>query len=125
MSNIVRLTATNGDPVEFVDSVIGQGAMKDVYFSPNKDYVVAFFRDPQDRNARERLEDIVGRYREGIYGREGGEYWKSLFCWPTHILEYEGKLGLVAPTYQKHFFFQYGSVNNDILGIRGNEKEGK
>ncbi len=125
MSNIVKLKATNGDAIEFVDTVIGQGAMKDVYFSPNKDYVVAFFRDPQDQNARERLEDIVGRYRDGIFGREGGAYWQSLFCWPTHILEHEGKLGLVAPTYQNHFFFKYGSVNNDILGIRGNEKEGK
>ena len=36
---IVKLTATDGSPVEFVDEVIGSGAMKDVYFSPDKSYV--------------------------------------------------------------------------------------
>jgi len=125
MSETIHLKATDGTSVSYINTLIGQGAMKDVYFSPDKSYVVAFFRDPQDRNARERLEDIVGRYQEGIFGKEGGDYWKNLFCWPTHILEHEGKLGLVIPTYQPHFFFKYGSVNNDILGIRGNEKEGK
>ena len=36
---IVKLTATDGSPVEFVDEVIGSGAMKDVYFSPDKSYL--------------------------------------------------------------------------------------
>ena len=40
---IVKLTATDGSPVEFVDEVIGSGAMKDVYFSPDKSYVIGFF----------------------------------------------------------------------------------
>ncbi|WP_290088486.1 hypothetical protein [uncultured Duncaniella sp.] len=42
---IVKLTATDGSPVEFVDEVIGSGAMKDVYFSPDKSYVVTRVRD--------------------------------------------------------------------------------
>ena len=29
-----------------------QGGMKDVYFAPDKSYVVAFFRDNQDMNRR-------------------------------------------------------------------------
>jgi DNA-binding helix-hairpin-helix protein with protein kinase domain len=41
------------------------------------------------------------------------------------MLEHEGKLGLVAPTYAKHFFFEYGSKHNDMLQIKGKEKEGK
>jgi serine/threonine protein kinase len=40
-------------------------------------------------------------------------------------VEHKGLLGLKAPTYPKHFFFQHGSRNNDTLGIKGKEKEGK
>lgn len=125
MIDTYKVTASDGTEIEFVDELIGQGGMKDVFFSPDKSYVVGFYRTPQDQNARERLENIVGKYRDGIYGKAGGEYWKDLFCWPTHIVEFHNRLGVVAPTYQSHFFFKYGSVNNDVLGIKGNEKEGK
>ena len=125
MANTIRIQATDGSPVEFVDDIIGQGGMKDVYFSPDKSYVVAFFRDPQDFNAKDRLENIVGTYREKIFSQAGGNYWQDLFCWPTKIVEHDGKLGIVAPTYQKHFFFEHGSKNNDFLGIKGKDKEGK
>jgi hypothetical protein len=55
-------------------------------------------------------------------------YWKSLLCWPTHMVrdEQDGRVvGIVLPKYDGHFFFQYGSFQNDMLGIRGKEKEGK
>lgn len=42
MAQTIRLTATDGSNVEFIDDVIGSGAMKDVYFSPDKSYVVGF-----------------------------------------------------------------------------------
>ena len=29
------------------------------------------------------------------------------------------------PFYASHFFFDYGSKQNDMLGIKGKEKEGK
>lgn len=125
MSNVVRIKATDGSPVEFVDTVIGQGGMKDVYFAPDKSYVVAFFRKPQDFNAKDRLTNIVGVFRDRIFNQEGGSYYANLYCWPTHIVEYKGRLGLKAPTYPKHFFFQHGSRNSDMLGIKGKEKEGK
>ncbi len=32
---------------------------------------------------------------------------------------------MVAPFYQDHFFFEHGSFNNDMLKIRGKDKEGK
>ena len=124
-NNIVRLKATDGTPVEFVEKEPKQGGMKDVYFSPDKSYVVAFFRQPQDFNARDRLTNIVGTYRERIFNQAGGDYWKNVYCWPTHIIEHKGMLGLRAPTYAGHFFFKYGSQSNDMLGIRGAEKEGK
>jgi serine/threonine protein kinase len=123
--SVIKITATDGSPVEFVDHMIGSGGMKDVYFSPDKTYVVAFFRDKQDFNAKDRLQNITGNYRNRIFNQEGGEYWKDLYCWPSKIVEYNGRLGITCPTYQKHFFFTKGSVNNDFLGIKGHEKQGK
>ena len=46
MAKTIKLTANDGSTVEFVDEMIGSGAMKDVYFSPDKSYVVAFYRAP-------------------------------------------------------------------------------
>ncbi|MGS3274259.1 helix-hairpin-helix domain-containing protein [Serratia marcescens] len=125
MANIVTCITKDGDTVQYVDEIIGSGTMKDVYFSPDKSYVVAFYKKPQNEQARERIDMITGRYRQNIFGQSGGDYWKSLFCWPTSVVEHEGKIGIVVPTYQHHFFFQYGSKNNDFLGIKGREKEGK
>lgn len=125
MPNIITAKTFDGQTVEFVDEIIGSGAMKDVYFSPDKSYVVAFYKTKQDAQAKERLQMITGKYREGILNQAGGDYWKNLFCWPTAMLEHDGRLGLVAATYPKHFFFEYGSKNNDMLGIKGKEKEGK
>ncbi|AWU95275.1 helix-hairpin-helix domain-containing protein [Azospirillum ramasamyi] len=122
---VIKLTTQDGQQVEYKDEIIGQGGMKDVYFSPDRSYVVAFFRDKLDHAGKERLKSIVGMYRDGIFEKDGGEYWKELFCWPTAIVEKDGHLGVVAPTYKSHFFFAHGSVNNDILGIKGKEKEGK
>ncbi|MGQ0593302.1 MAG: helix-hairpin-helix domain-containing protein [Gammaproteobacteria bacterium] len=125
MANTIRTQTLDKRPVEFVDEIIGAGGMKDVYFSPDRSYVVGFFRDRQDYQAKDRLTMIAGRYRDGIFNQAGGEYWKDLYCWPTGVVELNGKLGVVAPAYQKHFFFEYGSKNQDFLGIKGREKEGK
>jgi len=125
MSNVIRATTTEGAQIEFVDKVIGQGGMKDVYFSPDRSYVVGFFRDQQDAQAKDRLTTITGTYRDRIFNQAGGEYWKELFCWPSAVVEHNGRLGVVAPTYQKHFFFEWGSRNDDFLCIKGKEKEGK
>jgi len=118
MAKTIRLTATDGTTVEFVDEVIGSGAMKDVYFSPDKTYVVGFFRTPQDANSKDRLQNITDIYRKKIFEQAGGEYWKNVFCWPEKLVEWNGKLGVVCPTYHKHFFFSSGK-------FKGKEKEGK
>lgn len=104
--------------MEFVPEIVGSGAMKDVYFSPDKSYVVAFYRKDPDFNARDRLENITGVYREKIFNQPGGEYWKRLFCWPESMVEWDGKLGLVCPAYEADFFFRDGR-------FKGKEKEGK
>jgi hypothetical protein len=122
---VVRVVAANGTTVQFVDQVMASGAMKDVYFSPGRDYVVAFFRGQPDDALRARLDAITGPYRERIMQQPGGQYWEKLFCWPTTVLEHNGRLGIVAPFYDSDFFFEHGSRNNDMLGIKGREKEGK
>lgn len=114
----VEIVASNGEKVKFIPEIIGSGAMKDVYFTTDKKQVVAFFRKPLDFNARDRLENITGIYREKIFSNETGDYWKKLFCWPVAILEWEGKTGLLAPAYESNFFFDSGP-------FKGKEKEGK
>lgn len=120
---IQTIFAFDGSEVSWDDSeVIGQGMMKEVYFSPCKNYVVAFYRERPDM---ERLQMLVGRYRDNIFDSEYGEYWKGYFCWPQKIIEHNGRVGITMPTYQSLYFFQHGSVNNDMLKIKGKEKQGK
>lgn len=118
MSKTITITALDGSKVQFINEVIGSGAQKDVYFSPDKTYVVAFFRSKQDANSRDRLQNIVGVYKDKIFNGLGGDYWSNLFCWPQKLVEHEGRLGVVVPTYQKKFFFADGA-------FKGKEKNGK
>lgn len=124
MTKTVSSIITQGRTYQYVDD--GEpmrGGMKDVYFSPDKSYVVAFYRDIQDHNSRERLTKIVTQYYDSFFKKEGGEYYKELYSWPTDVVEQNRKLGIVVPVYNKNFFFQRGYAANDL--IRGKEKEGK
>lgn len=121
----IRHRTTNGKEIEFEEEYFAQGGMKDVHWGRGKSYVVAFYRDPQNDNSRARIKDITELFKDRIFNMEGGDYWTNLLVWPIDMVEYGGKLGLVCPVYSKNFFFKYGSVNNDSLGIKGNEKEGK
>jgi len=114
-----------GQTVEYEETHFASGGMKDVHWGKGKKYVVAFYRDNQDFNSKERVQNIVRAYRDRIFNLEGGEYWRKLFAWPYDILENNGKLGIVCPVYDSNFFFQFGSVNQDMLGIKGHEKQGK
>ena len=105
----------NGEPM--------RGGMKDVYFSPDKSYVVAFYRDTQDFNSKERLKKIVTQYFDSFFNREGGAFFKDLYSWPTDVVEADKKVGIVVPCYNKNFFFKKGYASNDL--IKGKEKEGK
>ena len=116
---LVKVNAKDGTPVEFIQKDPMQGGMKDVYWHPQKKYVVAFFRKPMDFRGKERLEKLVGQYRKGIYEQAGGEYWKKVFCWPERVVEHEGLTGLVVPKYDECYFFSKGTT------LEGAEKEGK
>lgn len=127
MVDIAIATTTDGTKIEYVNKIIGSGGMKDVYFTPDKKHVVAFFRSDPDSQSFERLEMITGRYKESIFDREGGQYWENFFRWPVKIVKsgVDNKTGILVPTYQDHFFFAKGSANKDFLNIKGKEKEGK
>ena len=74
-----RINALDGSPVEFVVKIDAPaGAMKVVYFSPKKDYVVAFYKNKQNAQQRARLESIAGKYRHDIFTQIGGDYNPSL-----------------------------------------------
>lgn len=105
----------NGEPM--------RGGMKDVYFSPDKSYVVAFYRTKLDYNAKERVQLITTKYKDDLFNRDGGKFWESLYCWPYDIVEKDGLTGIVVPAYDKRFFFKQGYANSDIL--KGKEKNGK
>lgn len=125
MAQVNATGLLSGTKYTYEDKIIGAGGMKDVYFSPDKKYVVAFFRDKLDATGMGRLKNIVGKYRETIFNAPNGAYWNDRFSWPTDIVEVNGKVGVVAPTYDKKYFFTFGSQKNDSLKIQGKEKEGK
>jgi serine/threonine protein kinase len=114
---------TPGKAYDFVDN--GEpmrGGMKDVYFAPDKSYVVALYRDKQDFNSKERLTKLVTQYYDSFFNREGGAYYKSLYSWPTDMVQYNNQIGLIVPTYGKNFFFKKGYATSD--GVKGKEKQG-
>ncbi len=123
---VQSVTANDGSTVSWDDAVvIGEGMMKEVYFSPCKSYVVAFYKERPDAASMDRLKMLVGRYHESIFSDTAGDYWKNFFCWPDKIIEHQGRVGITVPAYQSMFFFEHGSVNDDMLNIKGKEKQGK
>ena len=117
--NVVKITATDGTKVEFIYKDPRQGGVKDVYFDPNRQYAVAFFRKRLDPAGRDRIERLVSQYRQGIFEQFGAEYWQERFRWPERIVEYDGRTGIVVPFYQPQFFF---GPNTNLDGV---EKDGK
>ncbi|MPT36651.1 MAG: kinase, partial [Flavobacterium sp.] len=101
-----------------------RGGMKDVYFGPDKSYVVAFFRDPLDDNQKERLKRITNYYLPQIQNKDAAGYFlDDIFRWPSDVVEHNGLTGIIVPTYKGKFFFRQGSETGDT--IKGKEKNGK
>ena len=121
MPNKVTLTAKDGTTVEFYDEIKAQGGVKDVYFSCDKKYVVAFYRKDLDANDKDRLERIVSMYHPRIFdGTSVGDYWKESLVLPYRIVNWNGKIGVTVPFYSPKFFFSKKGFNLD-----GKEKNGK
>jgi serine/threonine protein kinase len=101
-----------------------KGGAKDVYFSPDKKYVVAIFRDKLDYNQKERLKRITNYYLPQIQNKAAGDYYlNEVFRWPTDVIEHNTLTGVIVPIYNSKFFFKKGYKASDL--IKGNEKNGK
>lgn len=118
MANKVTLKASDGTTVEFYDEIKAQGGVKDVYFSTDKTYVVAFYRKTLSPSDKDRLTNIVGPYHKRIFETTEGTYWKDYLIMPSSMVEWNGKIGVVLPFYPRRFFFSGGPFD-------GKEKEGK
>ena len=113
----ITATFVDGSTVEFSPDLIGEGGMKQVYFTVDKSAVVCFYkaRDNFGDNRRiDRLKAIVGKYNP-TSDASTGDYFKKLFCWPCGIVV-KPQLGVLAPTYPKNYFFASGP-------LAGKEKE--
>lgn len=118
MAEIVTLTGWSGREVQFVKDDPKTGAIKDVYFSPDRSYVVAVYRKEPDEEGKRRIDKLVGVYYDRIFNRTGGDYWRKTFCWPNDVVEFDDenetdprkkhKIGIVMPTYGAEFYFKNG-----------------
>ena len=109
MSKILRATLDDGQTLEYLAQPCGEGSMKMVHFTPDRQSVVCFFKDKaasNDPERRRRLQAIVKRYNPTA-DPERGAYWSELFCWPTGIVS-SPELGVVVPAYAANFFFGGG-----------------
>src|SRR5208337_3703122 len=122
-------TLKDGSTLSFQPEKIGEGTMKEVYFTHDRKSVVCMYKDvsPGEVMLRsQRLEKILTKNNPTVAKTNGGAavsdveaaYYRNLFCWPTAIIM-KPRFGIVAPTYPGHFFFQSGP---DF--IKGKEKNG-
>lgn len=116
---LVKVSASDGSIITFEERSFASGGVKQAYFTADKQHVVCLYMKPQDKFSQARLQEIAGKYRESIFNNIGGDYWKSLYCWPEKTLEYEGRHGILVPRFDKSFFFKAGPEH-----LRGNEKRG-
>lgn len=109
---------------EYVEGNPVQGGVKDVYFSPDRSYVVAFYRTPLEVDQKERIKRIVTTYLTNIKGGNASDYFlNDIFRWPYDIVQKDNLTGIIVPIYHKKFFFAKGYVGSDI--ILGGDKVGK
>jgi serine/threonine protein kinase len=119
----------DGRTVEYRPEMIGEGTMKEVFFTNDRSSVICFYKDAKagsDPVRLKRLEKILGPNNPTLPKSQGGQapsdsdaaYYRTLFCWPTGIVT-SPRFGIVVPAYPQHFFFQTGP---DF--IKGKEKNG-
>jgi serine/threonine protein kinase len=125
MSIVTVKSIVNGTTYQYVDNGEPKsGTAKNVYFSPDRKYVVAIFKEKQDFNQKERLKNIVTKYLNQIQTKDSGQYYlDEIYRWPVDIIEANDKTGLIVPIYNSKFFFKKGYSANDL--IKGEEKNGK
>lgn len=125
MPTITVNSIISGASYQYIDNGEPKsGTVKNVYFSPDRKYVVAIFKEKQDFNQKERLKKITSDYLNRIKNNEGGDYYlDEIYRWPTDVIETNGKTGIIVPIYNSKFFFKKGYATQDL--IKGEEKSGK
>ena len=125
MPTITVKSIINGTTYQYVDNGDPKsGTAKNVYFSPDRKYVVAIFKEKQDFNQIDRLKRITTVQLDRIKNMEGGDYYiEEVYRWPTDVIETNGKTGIIVPIYKPNYFFTKGYTNSDL--IKGEEKNGK
>lgn len=133
---LLKIKLTNGAEVEFLDSPIGSGAEKVVFFTKDKKEVVCFYKNLPDivrdrHGRRSRLDNILAKHN--CTTGANGDYWKTHYCWPTGIMDGDRNiptaflsqhgllnppLAIVTASYPAEFFFK-------DRGGRTLEKNGK
>lgn len=112
-------TLLDGRTVEFIPDLIGEGGMKRVFFTADRQSVLCFFKDQtqaQQPANFERLKLLLTNYNPTTDPTHG-TYFSELFCWPSGIV-IKPQIGIMTPSYSKNFFFATGK-------FKGKEKEGK
>ncbi|MEM9196260.1 MAG: serine/threonine-protein kinase, partial [Pseudomonadota bacterium] len=122
---MIRQKTDRGEAVEFQPEPVASGTMKDVHRTASGADVVAVFREPLGEAGRARIEALIDMHRPRILEGAGGAELAELYRWPRDTLTWNGRFAILVPAFQAQFLFGTGSVNNDMLGIRGREKEGK
>jgi hypothetical protein len=122
MPDYIKVRQTDGTDVLFEREPIASGGEKVVFFTKDRQHIVAFFfGELADRLERKRrLERILGQFNPTLSGAQSA-YWQRHFCWPVGIVDGDcgmspdflrrhairsPALGLVAPVYRPNFFFR-------------------
>lgn len=130
---ILTATLESGDQIEYVyNANAPRGGMKHTFFTPDKQFAVQFFNNPQDSmnpRMQDRIRTIVGLYNPTIAEEDGGalgntkktaDYFRQRFCWPVAIVR-SPEFGIVCPTYPSNFFFDAGA--STVLNLAGKDKK--
>jgi serine/threonine protein kinase len=125
MQTITVKSIINGASYQYIDDGDPKsGTAKNVYFSPDRTYVVAIFKTTQDYNQLDRLKRITTLQLDRIKKMDGGDYYlDEIYRWPTDVIDANGKTGIIVPIYKSNYFFVKGYASQDL--IKGNEKNGK
>lgn len=110
----------DGQVIDYLPEKIGEGTMKEVFFSANKESVLCFYKgDAQttDPERQRRLKKILTEFNPTLPNKKNADYWSKLFCWPTGII-LKPKLGVLTPVYPHNYFFASGRW-------KGKEKKGR
>src|SRR5687768_2702260 len=110
MSIVTVKSIYNNATYQYVDNGEPKsGTKKNVYFSPDRKYVVAIFKDKQDFNQKERLRKIISDFLPRIEKNDCGSYFlNEIYRWPIDVIEVNGKTGVIVPIYNPNFFFKIG-----------------